>query len=140
MEKLLLTKKAVDAISYKIIGAAIEVHKALGPGLLESVYQKCLAHELKQRNIGFAVGLSTPIIYKGETLNAELRCDIFVEDCIVIEIKAVEGLLPIHLAQCLTYMRMLQAPKGILLNFNCCNLFHEGQRTVVNDVYAELTP
>jgi GxxExxY protein len=140
MEKLLLSKSAVDAITYKVVGAAIEVHKKLGPGLLESVYQKCLAYELNQRDIGFAVNLKTPIVYKGVSIDTDLRCDILVEDCLVIEIKSVEGLLPIHIAQCLTYMKMLQVPKGILMNFNVCNIFHEGQRTLVNDLYAQLSP
>lgn len=133
-----LTKKFVDELTYQIIGAAIEVHKALGPGLLESVYHKCMKQELSLRKLHFLSELMVPVSYKGIDLDAELRCDLLVEDAIVTELKAVDASAPIHEAQLLTYMKLLQKPKGILINFNCANLFKEGQRTYVNELFRGL--
>ncbi len=135
----IISKKYLDLMTYEIIGAAIEVHKALGPGLLESVYHKCLKRELEIRRICFETELCIPIEYKGEDIDADLRCDFFIDDCIVVEIKAVETLKPIFEAQLLTYMKLLKAPKGILINFNVQNLFKEGQRTYVNEYFRDLT-
>ncbi len=133
-----LTKSQIKELTYQINGAAIEVHKALGPGLLESVYHKCLIHELNQRDISFASELIVPINYKGLELETELRCDLFVENTIVVELKAVEKILPIHEAQLLTYMNLLESPFGILLNFNTKNIYHDGQKTYVNELYRIL--
>ena len=133
-----ITKKHLDELTYKIIGAAIDVHKELGPGLLESVYQKCLFHELQLRELYFLSELIIPIEYKGLELDADLRCDFFVDDCIVVELKAIERILPIHEAQLLTYMKLLEAPKGLLINFNVSNLFKEGQKTYVNEFFRYL--
>ena len=133
-----MTKKFVDELTYQIIGAAIEVHKALGPGLLESVYHKCMKQELSLRKLHFLSELMVPVSYKGIDLDAELRCDLLVEDAIVTELKAVDASAPIHEAQLLTYMKLLQKPKGILINFNCANLFKEGQRTYVNELFRGL--
>jgi GxxExxY protein len=137
MEEI-ITKKYLDELTYQIIGAAIEVHKALGPGLLESVYHKCMKEELKLRKLQFASEILTPLEYKGIELNTDLRCDLFVENCIAIELKSIDLLAPIHEAQILTYMRLLNCPKGILINFNCVNLFKEGQKTFVNNLFREL--
>ena len=126
-------------MTYEIIGAAIEVHKELGPGLLESVYHKCLKKELETRQIQFETELSVPIEYKGEDIDADLRCDFFIDDCIVVEIKSVDSLKPIFEAQLLTYMKLLKAPKGILINFNVQNIFKEGQKTYVNDYFRNLS-
>ena len=126
-------------MTYEIIGAAIEVHKELGPGLLESVYHKCLKKELETRQIQFETELSVPIEYKGEDIDADLRCDFFVDDCIVVEIKSIDNFKPIFEAQLLTYMKLLKAPKGILINFNVQNIFKEGQKTYVNDYFRNLT-
>jgi len=134
----MITKKLLDELSYKIIGCAIEVHKQLGPGLLESVYQKCFLHELCLRNLKFINQIVTPINYKGITLDADLRLDVLIEDFIIVELKSMEGILPVHEAQLLTYMKLLQKPKGILINFNCINIFKEGQKTLVNEYYAHL--
>jgi len=109
-----LTKVQIKDLTYQINGAAIEVHKSLGPGLLESVYHKCLVHELNIREISFTSELSVPVNYKGLHLETELRCDLFIENTIVVELKAVEKILPIHEAQLLTYMNLLEAPSGIL--------------------------
>lgn len=133
-----ITKKYLDELTYQIIGAAIEVHKALGPGLLESVYHKCMKEELKLRELRFASEILTPLEYKGIELNTDLRCDLFVQNCIAIELKSIDLLAPIHEAQILTYMRLLNCPKGILINFNCVNLFKEGQKTFVNNLFREL--
>lgn len=133
-----LTRKEIDNLSYKIIGAAIEVHKHIGPGLLESVYQKCLAIELARVGLSFEQELEIPIEYKGLVIQGQFRCDFFVESQIVVELKAVSELLPIHKAQVINYMNLLEIPKGILLNFNVTNLFHHGQETFVSKYYESL--
>jgi GxxExxY protein len=133
-----LSRKSLDKISYDVLGAAMEVHRTLGPGLLESVYQKCLFHELRLREIYFVSGLNTPLDYKGLLTEADLRCDFFIENSLVVEIKSVEALAPIHEAQLLTYMALLKAPKGLLINFNTISLYKEGQKTLVNKYYWEL--
>ena len=132
------TKKEVDDLSYKIIGCAIEVHRHLGPGLLESVYEKCLMQELTLNNIKYRSQVKTDIHYKGIDLNTDLRLDLLVEDTIVVELKAVEVMNPLFTAQLLSYMQILQKPKGILINFNCVNVFNDGQKTLVNEHYAVL--
>jgi len=134
----MITRKYLDDMTYKIIGAAIEVHKVLGPGLLESVYHKCLKEELKLREINFESEKIVPVNYKGVIAITDLRCDFLIENCIVIELKAAESMLPIHEAQLLTYMKLLKIPKGILINFNCSNIFKDGQKTLVNQHFNEL--
>lgn len=133
-----ITKKYLDELTYNVIGAAIDVHKHLGPGLLESVYEKCFLRELSIRNISYSNQLWVPVHYKGLELDAELRLDVLIEDVLCVELKAQEGLLPIHDAVLLSYMQMLQKPKGILINFHCTNIFKEGQKTLVNKLFAEL--
>ncbi|SEF70538.1 GxxExxY protein [Algoriphagus boritolerans] len=132
------SKKEVDDLSYQIIGAAIEVHRNIGPGFLESVYQKCFAIELDERKLTFQQELELPFSYKNHTIVGHFRCDFFVENLIVVEIKAVSEILPIHQAQVINYMNLLQIPKGILLNFNVINLFHQGQKTFVNRYYDSM--
>ncbi len=132
------TRKQIDELSYQIIGAAIEVHRHIGPGMLESVYQTCLEIELTERGLSFQQQLEIPIEYKGHHVQGLFRCDFFVEDLIVIELKAVAELLPIHEAQVINYMNLLKIPKGILLNFNVTNLFKHGQKTFVNKFYSSL--
>lgn len=134
-----LTKTQIKDLTYQINGAAIEVHKSLGPGLLESVYHKCLIHELNIRGISFTSELIVPVNYKGLQLDAELRCDLLIENTIVIELKAVEKILPIHEAQVITYMNLLEAPFGILFNFKTSNIYHDGQKTFVNEIYRILS-
>lgn len=133
-----MTKKILKDLTYQIIGSAIEVHKALGPGLLESVYHKCLKQELSLRKLSYKSELIVPVNYKGIELYADLRCDLLVEDLIVVEIKAVESLIPVFESQILTYMNLLEKPKGILINFFCSNLFKDGQKTFVNELFREL--
>ena len=134
----MVTQGSIDDLTYKIIGCAIEVHKALGPGLLESIYEKCLIRELVLKNLNVRSQIKVPINYKGINLEADLRLDLLVEELIVVEIKAVEALNPVYEAQILSYMRLLEKPKGILLNFCSKNIFKEGQKTFVNNLYASL--
>lgn len=107
-----------EELSDQVIGAAIEVHRQLGPGLLESAYQACLAHELALRSILFVSQLDLPLTYKGVQLDVGYRIDLLVDDKVIVELKAVEKILPIHEAQLLTYLRLLKKPVGLLLNFS----------------------
>ncbi|QQS28477.1 MAG: GxxExxY protein [Sphingobacteriales bacterium] len=134
----MITKKYLDELTYEIIGSAIEVHKAMGTGLLESVYHLCMKEELMYRKINFQTEMKIPVIYKQKNLDIDFRCDLFVENCIVVELKAVTEIIPIHEAQLLTYMKLLKCPKGILINFNCSNIFKDGQKTFVNEYFAKL--
>ena len=133
-----LTKSYLKNLVYKVNGAAIEVHKALGPGLLESVYHKCLKHELSLRGIRYQSELVIPINYKGIELDADLRLDLLVEGVFPVELKSTEGLHPIHEAIILSYMKLLEKPEGLLINFNVTNLYKEGQKTFVNELYRDL--
>lgn len=133
-----ITKSILKELIYQVNGAAIDVHKALGPGLLESVYHKCMIEELKFCGLRFESELIVPVIYRGLDINTELRCDLFIENILPVELKAVEYVLPVHEAQILTYMKLLEAPKGLLINFNVKNIYKEGQRTFVNELYMEL--
>ena len=133
-----ITKKYLNELTYKVIGCVIEVHKHPGPGLLESVYEKCFLRELSLRGIMYKKQIWAPLEYKGLLLDTELRLDVLIEDILCVELKAQEGLLPIHDAILLSYMQMLQKPKGILINFHCVNIFKEGQKTLVNNLFALL--
>jgi GxxExxY protein len=108
----------VNELTRRIIGCAIEVHKALGPGLLESAYDECLCHELALSGIRFERQVSVPVTYKGVKLNCGYQLDILVEDTVIVELKIAEQLLPIHQAQLLTYMKLCGKPVGLLINFN----------------------
>jgi GxxExxY protein len=116
-----------DPLTREVIGAAIEVHKELGPGLLESVYQHCMEHELKLRRIDFQPQLPLPIVYKGLELDVDLRLDLFFPGRLVVELKAVEKLLPVHEAQLLTYLRLTKVRIGLLINF-CVPVLKDGIR------------
>ena len=133
-----LTHKILDDLTYKIIGCAIEVHKLLGPGLLESVYERCFLRELELNGIAYKSQLSVPLTYKGLSLDANLRLDMLVEDLICVELKSCESVLPVHEAILLSYMKMLEKPKGIMINFHCTNIFKNGQKTYVNKFYTML--
>ena len=108
----------IHELSRKVIGCAIEVHRNLGPGLLESAYQRCLAHEMRLAELSFSAELDIPICYKGVKLNCGYRLDFLVDHFLIIEVKAVEVLSGLHQAQLLTYMKLVEAPLGLLLNFN----------------------
>ena len=133
-----LTKSYLKDLTYKINGAAIEVHKEIGSGLLESVYHKCMMRELEFRGIEFESELKVPLYYKGIDLETEFRCDLLIEKCIVVELKSVKEMVPIFESQIMTYMRLLKVPKGILYNFNCINLYEEGQKSFVNHHFSNL--
>jgi len=134
----MITKRYLDELTYEIIGCAIEVHKIMGRGLLETVYHQCLKEELLQRNINFISEMKLPVVYKGKSLDIDFRCDLFIENSIVVELKSVKEIIPIYDAQILTYMKLLQCPKGILINFNCSNIFQQGQKTFVNEYFSAL--
>lgn len=135
---MLITKKFIDELSYEVLGSAIEVHRTLGPGLIESVYEKCMLHEMGLRGIGFSNQLNIPFMYKNVKIDTNLRCDVLVENTIVVELKAIEALLPVHEAITLTYMKMLCKPKGLLINFHCTNIFRHGQKSFVNEFFSQL--
>ncbi len=122
-----------NEISSQIIGAAIEVHKHLGPGLLESSYEVCLIHELKQIGLSVKSQLPLAVHYKGLKLNAGYKLDILVEDKVIIEVKTVEEFADIHLAQTLTYLKLTNLRLGLLINFNTVKLVN-GLKRVVNNL------
>ena len=107
-----------DELSKRIIGCAIEVHRNLGPGLLESTYEQCLAHELKCAEIPFKLQHPLPVHYNGVKLDCGYRVDLFVDNKIIVELKSVDKVLPIHQAQLLTYMKLAETKIGLLMNFN----------------------
>ncbi len=129
-----------NQLSHEIIGAALEVHRALGPGLLESAYEECLAHEFALRGLAFERQVSLPISYKGKVIDAEYRLDFFVLGLVVVELKAVEALLPIHEAQVLTYLKLSHRKLGILINFNTFRLRDGVKRIVLNLDDSAFTP
>lgn len=133
-----LTKSYLKNIVYQINGAAIEVHRALGPGLLESVYHRCMMRELQLRKISFISEMQVPVLYKGLEIDTALRCDFFVEKCLVVELKAVDHVLAVHEAQLLTYLKLVKAPIGLLINFNVAHIYSEGQQTFVTEQYRQL--
>lgn len=135
-----MTQRYIDGLTYQIIGAAIAVHKELGPGLLESIYEKCLVHLLCEKGMKISTQQKVLLNFHGLYLECDLRYDIMVENLIIVEIKAVDFHLPVHEAQLLTYLKLMEKPKGILLNFNCVHLFKEGQKTLVTKLYAKLPP
>ena len=120
-----------NEIAHKIIGAALEVHKSLGPGLLESAYQECLAYKLKQLNFKVEKEKPMPLIFEEVNLECGYRIDLLVENKVVIEIKSVEALNDVHLAQTLTYMRLGNYKLGLLINFNV-TLLKQGIKRVIN--------
>lgn len=112
------TKEEINALSFEVIGAAIEVHRALGPGLLESAYEECLAHELSLRKIPFRRQVALRLHYKGVRLNCGYRMDLVVRESIIVELKAVESISPIHKVQLLTQLRFFRLWLGLLINFH----------------------
>ena len=119
-----------DDLSRRVIGCAIEVHKALGPGLLESTYECCLAHELRQSGISFQLQFPLPVRYKDVTLDCGYRLDVFVEKRLIVELKSVDEIKSIHEAQLLTYLKLAEVRIGLLINFNC-KMLKEGIKRLV---------
>jgi len=111
-----------DVLTERVIGFAIEVHRALGPGLLESAYEECLCFELKQGGLAFKRQVSLPILYKSVRLDCGYRLDVVIEDRVIVELKTVERMMPIHEAQMLTYLKLSGIRTGLLLNFNSAAL------------------
>jgi GxxExxY protein len=134
----MITQSYLTDLTYRITGACIEVHKILGPGLLESVYHKALKEEFKLREIKFVAEFPIEVLYKGKSLDCAFRCDFLIEDIMVLEIKSVRCVDDIHRAKLLNYMGLLKVPKGILINFNVNNIYHDGQETLVNKYYSQL--
>jgi GxxExxY protein len=118
----MVTQKFVNQLSYDIVGCAIEVHKQLGPGLLESVYEICTVEELKSIGLKVLRQVPVPIKYKNKDLGTNLVLDLLVEDLIIVELKAVEILIPVYQAQLLSYLKLTGKPKGLLINFNTENI------------------
>lgn len=135
---MIVTRSSLKDLVYQVNGAAIEVHKNIGAGLLENVYHQCLKKELELRKINFSSELQIPLNYKGYELESKLRCDLLIENSLVVELKSVTEINPIFEAQLLTYMNLLKAPMGLLINFNVKNIFYEGQKTMVNEYYRML--
>jgi len=133
-----VTKKYLDDLTYEIIGAAIEVHNVLGSGLLESIYHKCMKHELILRGIKFESEVPIPIIFKGVDLGLGYRCDLIIEENIIVELKSVEKLVPINSTQIISHINLMEKPKGILINFNYANIVNYGKKTFVNELYRSL--
>jgi GxxExxY protein len=121
----MVTQQYINEISYKIVGCAIEVHRHLGPGLLESVYEECLIEELKEIGLKVDRQIAVPISYKNKSLGKPLKLDLLINDQVIIELKSVDTLIPVFKAQLLSYLKLTGKPKGLLINFNCENITKE---------------
>ena len=128
---VLLNDARLNALTSAIIGAAIEVHRHLGPGLLESIYLACFQYELSERGMRFETQKAVPVVYKSTRLGATLRIDLLVESSVVVEVKTLDCILPVHQAQVLTYLRITGCPAGLLVNFNVPRLA-DGVRRLLN--------
>lgn len=131
------TQKEINDLSFRVIGCAIEVHKHLGPGLLESVYHSCLLEEFVSRGFLVQSQIHVPVIYKGKDLGGQLRLDFLVDDQIIVEIKAVDVMIPVFEAQLLSYLKLAGKPKGLLINFHCENISKQ-LISMVTDDFAKL--
>ena len=120
-----------EEIVKTILDSAYQVHTALGPGLLESVYEACMVHELNLRNINVKSQITLPVIYKGMKVDSGYRLDILVEDCVIVEIKSSDIISPVHCAQLLTYLKLTNIRLGLLLNFNVIHL-RDGIKRIIN--------
>lgn len=125
------TREFLNDISHRVIGAGIEVHRQIGPGLLEGVYVECLAAELADSGLAVQREIAVPIHYKGKEVTKPLRLDLLVENSLIVEAKSVDALLPVHSAQVLTYLRMTGHKLGLLLNFNV-DVMRQGVKRIVN--------
>jgi GxxExxY protein len=133
----MITQHLINALAYRVVGCAIEVHRHLGPGLLESIYHTCLLEEIRLSGMSAASQVLVPVSYKGQHLGKELKIDILVEKLIVIELKAVEVMIPLYQAQLLTYLKLTDKPKGLLINFNC-EYITSSLKSMVTDRFAAL--
>lgn len=131
-----LQKSEADKVSNKVIGAAIEVHRNLGPGLLESAYEECFCQELRLRGIGFERQKYLPVYYKGQAVDCDYRLDLLVEDKVIVEIKAISAFSPLHEAQLMTYLKLSNLWLGLLINFNVMVLRDGIKRVVLVDFFS----
>ena len=132
-----ITEIPLEQLTHKIIGAAVEVHSTLGPGLLESVYQECLTLELRRSQLNVERERHVPLKYKGELIESQLKLDLLVEGRVIVEVKAVESLHPIHQAQVVTYLKLTGCPAGLLMNFNSIVLKSGLKRLHRPDLYVK---
>jgi len=137
MDKI-ISQKYVDQITHSIIGCAIDIHKELGPGLLESAYEKCMIYLLNKKGFKVESQLEVPITFQDLTISRAYELDLLVEDLVIVELKTIREFAPVDKAQILTYLRFLKKPKGILINFHCSNIFYEGQQTFITKEYSNL--
>ena len=135
----MLVDAPFNEVTGQIIASAIEVHRVLGPGLLESTYLPCLKYELAERKLRFASQRHLPVVYKGVVLDANYRLDLVVEDLVVVELKSVDALLPVHQAQLLTYLSLGGHPAGLLINFNVPKLV-SGVKRLINRTWQVKQP
>ena len=132
-----MTKKEITQLSYEIIGYAIKVHKKLGPGLLEKIYEECLKYELEKNGYNVKQQFNVAIAYYDLELANPLRLDLLVNDCIIVELKTVEKFHPIDEAKLLTYMKLLSIPQGLLINFNTLNIT-KSCKPLINEYFSRL--
>jgi GxxExxY protein len=133
----MITQKYINQITYQVIVCAMEVHKQLGPGLLESVYEECMIEELRFKGLAVQAQQKVPLFYRGKALKTELRLDIIVNDLVILELKAVETMIPLYKAQLLSYLKLSSKPKGLLINFYCENI-REQLVALVTDEFSKL--
>ncbi|MEW6313077.1 MAG: GxxExxY protein [Pseudomonadota bacterium] len=129
----------INELTDRIIGCAIDVHKAIGPGLLESAYEQCLSREMELGGIRFKRQVTLPVEYKGSKLDCGYVMDIVVEDLVIVELKTVERILPVHEAQLLTYLKLYKRSVGLLLNFNV-DVMRQGIKRIVNNFIEPSAP
>ncbi|MGA2232208.1 MAG: GxxExxY protein [Tepidisphaeraceae bacterium] len=123
--------KDVNTITGQIVDAAMKIHSALGPGLLESAYEGCLLYELRKRGLNAVSQVPLPVVYDGVQIDVGYRIDLLVEDCVIVELKSIESLLPIHEAQLLTYLKLSGEKVGLLMNFNVTHLKDGIKRKII---------
>ena len=134
----MITQKVINQLTKDIIGCAIDVHKEFGPGMLEKTYEKALLMLLAEKGLKVQSQLEVPVTFRGIVIDNAFKLDLLVEDLIVVELKAVEKILPVHDAQLLTYLKLMRKPKGVLINFYSTNIFYEGQKTFITEEYSRL--
>lgn len=134
----MITQKFINDLSYKIIGACIEVHKQAGPGLYESVYHQCLKTEFELLGLNYKSELEIHFTYKGKLIDCKLKCDFLIEDLVILEVKSVSEIHQIHRAQTINYMNLLKLPRSLLINFNVINVYYEGCESFASKIFKTL--
>jgi GxxExxY protein len=133
-----ITQQYIEEVTYQVLASASEVQKTLGVGLIKDIYLECMIYELKERGFDLKVNHSVPLVYKKKTLKSPITCDLLVENHVVVELHAVEVLSSLYDAHVLSCMRLLEATKGILINFNSANIQQEGSKKFTNELYMKL--